>query len=142
MSSYLNFYLVPKEHKEGDKPLLFTSYSRSNPVYQRYWEDLHPAYAGNEDKYTELTPEMANSVFHSAKEELDKTKESFNNEVEAFQHLKNVTTEQVNEYIQNYKDSKQCIQELEEEVTELEVISQWVAEMEYSDFEKVLINID
>lgn len=141
MSSYLHFYLMPQKATDKDKPLLFTSYNRSSPVYQRYWEEIHPVYSENEVKYTELTSSMAKDVANAARKELERAKDAHNNAVEAFQRLTNITNQQVNEYIGNYKDSKEFIQELEEEVVELETISQWVSEIEFSDFQKVLINI-
>ena len=141
MSSYLNFYLKPKD-KPDAKPMLFTSYVRGSEVYQEYKEVLNPAFTGNEDRYTELTYADAKMVSDYVKEKLDKAKQDMKNEVEAFQSLKNLSAEQVNEYIQNYKDSKRYIKELEDNAVEFQYIAQWVADIEYSDFEKVLINID
>ena len=53
MSSYLSFYLVPKAHPE--EKLLLQSFSRSNEVYQRFFDNRSVAYAGNEEKYTTLS---------------------------------------------------------------------------------------
>ena len=43
MSSYLSFYLVPKAHPE--ERLLLQSFSRSNEVYQRFFDNRSVAYA-------------------------------------------------------------------------------------------------
>ena len=138
MSSYLTFYLVPKG--ENQKPLAFTSYSRNNDVYQSYNEELSPAYIGNDDKpnYTELTPEKALQVVNAAKEDLKKAERALNNRISAYKEL-NDTSE---EAIQDITDTKEYIEELKEGLAELQCIYNWVSDIEYSDFEKVLINID
>lgn len=52
MSSYLNIYLKRRDTKEY---LYLDQWSRSSEIYQRFYEVIHPAYAGMEDKYTDLT---------------------------------------------------------------------------------------
>ena len=86
MSSYLTFYLVPKktrkkygyDENEGNteteeeistgKPLVLFSFSRNNDVYQAYNNSLNPAYAGMEEKYTEVTYEDSQKVVNDFEE--------------------------------------------------------------------------
>lgn len=138
MSSYLTFYLVPKG--EDKKPLTFTSYSRNNDVYQSYYEELNPAYIGNDDEpnYTELTPKKALQVVNAAKDNLKKAEKALNNRISAYKEL-NDTSE---EAIQDIASTREYIEELKEGLAELQYIYNWVSDIEYSDFEKVLINID
>lgn len=138
MSSYLTFYLVPKG--DDKKPLTFVSYSRINDVYQSYYEELNPAYMGNSDEtnYTELTPEKALQVVNTAKDDLKKAEKALNNRISAYKEL-NDTSE---EAIQDITSTREYIEELKENLSELQYIYDWVSEIEYSDFEKVLINID
>ena len=54
MSSYLNFY-IPKGNIEEEKPLLLTSFSRSNELYSIFYDNLNIAFTGDEEnKYTKL----------------------------------------------------------------------------------------
>lgn len=137
MSSYLTFYLKPKGQ---DKPLMFISYSRSTDVYQAYYEELHPAFIGNGDEpnYTELTPEMALQVVNAAKEDLKKAENALNNRIAAYKELGNTSEEA----IQDIAETKDYIEDLKSNLIELQCIYCWVGDVEYSDFEKVLINID
>ena len=47
----------------------------------------------------------------------------------------------VNDYIQDYGETKDYIKELEDAVVELDCRYYWISELEYSDFKKVLVNI-
>lgn len=138
MSSYLTFYLVPKG--EDKKPLTFISYSRNNDVYQSYNKELSPAYIGNGDNpnYTELTPEKALQVVNAAKEDLKKAERALNSRISAYKELNNASEEA----IQDITDTREYIEELKEGLDELQCIYNWVSDIKYSDFEKVLINID
>lgn len=138
MSSYLTFYLVPKG--ENQKPLMFTSYSRSTDVYQAYYEELHPAFIGNGDEpnYTELTPNKALQVVNAAKDNLKKAEIALNNRIAAYKELGNISDEAV----QDIAETKDYIEDLKNNLIELQCIYCWVGDIEYSDFEKVLINID
>ena len=44
--------------------------------------------------------------------------------------------------IKSVLDTKDYLDELNEALTEIEYIGIWVDDIEYSDFEKVLINVD
>ena len=56
MSSYLTFYIVPKE---GNKPIALLNYSRNNDIYQYFVDNVKVAFIGMEEnpQYTELTEE-------------------------------------------------------------------------------------
>ena len=64
MSSYLTFYIVPKE--EGSKPISLIGYSRSSEIYQYFNDSINPAYVGTGDKinYTELTVSHVDKVIN------------------------------------------------------------------------------
>lgn len=143
MSSYLNFYLKPK-NKPDAEPMRFINYSRASDVYQWFREECNPAFIGNADKpkYTELSVEDCKKVLDAAKKNLEITNQRFADRVEAFQKLTIISQEALNDYIQDYTETKKYIEELKETVAELECIYYWVSEIIYSDFEKVLINIE
>lgn len=151
MSSYLTFYLVPNKTKTKyikdeeitielpQEPLALFSYSRSSNIYQKYWESLNPAYAGDEDKYTELTPDMARRVVRDfEEEELIPAK----NRLET---LYKIIKESYNDDLANdIISSESYIRELENTLSELKWLANVIVEINYScgDFQKVLINID
>ncbi len=148
MSSYLNFYLVPKK-KEGQseesEPIHLMSYSRNSDVYQNYYDYLNPAYySGADDKvnYTELTPHDAQYVVDKAREDLLKSEKSFDDMVTAYKSLDNLPKDTLEDYILDYTSRKQYIDELKDGIRELEFIAGLVKDLEFSGFEKVLINID
>ena len=138
MSSYLTFYLVPKG--EDKKPLALISYSRNSDIYQWYCDIINPAYIGNDEnniKYTELTDKMAQSVVDAAEEELSNSKITLQNRVDACKELGHTE-----DAIDLVVSTKEYIAELENTVKELQFIAYLVSDTQYSDFEKVLINID
>ena len=146
MSSYLNFYLVPKKKKgqKAKKPLLFYSINRANPVYGKFYETLNPTYIGNDDEYhySELSYEDVKNVISSLKEDISETEKKFKRRIEAIKELKNLGNDELENYITDYLDTKEYLDELNETLTEIENIGIWVDSIRYSDFEKVLINID
>ena len=137
MSSYLTFYVVPKG--EDKKPLTLIAYSRSNDIYQAYYEHANLAFYGNGDEpnYTELTPGLAQHVVNIVREDLDKAKRNLQNRIDVYKELGNNSEEA----IQDIAETKEYIKELEETIVELQFIANLVSDIEYSDFEKVLINI-
>lgn len=143
MSSYLTFYLKPKD-KPDVKPMRFISYSRASDIYHWFYEECNPVFVGNDDelKYSVLSANDCKRVLDAAKKDLEDTNQHFADRVEAFQKLTNVDAKAINDYTQDYTETKKYIRELEESIAELECIYYWVSEIEYSDFEEVLINID
>lgn len=151
MSSYLTFYLVPKKTRtkyndDGTteeieitkgEPLALLSYSRNSNIYRVIKEELNPAYIGMEEpQYSELTIEDMNKVIRCYQEDIEKSERIYNSKLEV---ISNVKTE---DYIQDLIDDKELLKEMEETLVTLKYLRSLVEEIEYSDFEKVLINID
>lgn len=158
MSSYLNFYLVPKKtrkmydynkddgHTEIEvdlatgEPLLFMSYSRSNDIYQAYNETLNPVFIGmKEPQYSELTYENAKQVVNEYEEDLNKTEERLKIDYKMLKEggYSSELWEDIHSMEEYLKQQQKCVEELK-------YISSIVYEVTegYTDFEKVLINID
>lgn len=156
MSSYLTFYLVPKKTKtkygydeeKGNteevveiskgEPLALMSYCRSSEVYQAYNDTLSPAYCGMEEKYTELTHEMAKEVVSEFKKNIETTEERL--EINYKMLKEGGYSSELWEEIQSFE---KYLREQKETLSELEYLASSVYEWtNYSDFEKVLINVD
>lgn len=109
MSSYLSFYLVPKAHPE--ERLLLQSFSRSNEVYQRFFDNLSVAYAGNEEKYTKLTVSDVESVIRDLDDDIAKA-EARRVEYEKFCHGNSELIEEMistKEYIRDLQSTRDYI---------------------------------
>jgi len=145
MSSYLNFYLVPKKKdwmSEEPKPLLFNSYSRGTEVYQSIYEELNPVWYGNGDTpaYTEITAGDIKKVVNATKEYLERIETKLEHKMECYKKL---SVEDIEDAVSDYTSSKEYIEEVKENIADLEGIYNWMLDLEYSDFEKkVLINYD
>ena len=145
MSSYMNFYLVPKKKDwmtEEPKPLLFNSYSRGNEVYQSIYEELNPVWYGNGDTpaYTEITADDIQKVIKATKEHLKKVETRLKNGMEGYKKL---SGQGIVEAVNDYVASKEYIEEIKQNIADLKGIYNWMFDLEYSDFEKkVLINYD
>jgi hypothetical protein len=132
MSSYLSFYLVPKAHPE--ERLLLQSFSRSNEVYQRFFDNLSVAYAGNEEKYTKLTVSDVESVIRDLDDDIAKA-EARRVEYEKFCHGNSELIEEMistKEYIRDLQSTRDYISFMRDVLTDLD----------YSGFSDVLCNID
>lgn len=144
MSSYLNFYLVPKK-KEGQeeepKPLLFQSWSRNTSVYQAFDENLNIVYTGNEKVYTEITPSKVKGVIEYIEEDLKKVKKRLKETIKLFKDTAITSLEIYESYQNDCLSTQEYIEELEEQIADLQGILTWVSDLEYTDFEKVLANI-
>ena len=151
MSSYLSFYLVPKKSKtifpEGEEtkvelnqtPLSILTYCRSSDVYRRYYDTLGPAYCGNKDAYTELTYEDTQKVIREFKQEDLQPAE------ERLKVLYKILKEggYNSDIIDDITSAETELSDLKNSLEELNSISSLIYEIySYSDFEKVLINID
>ena len=143
MSSYLNIYLVPKKRNDEDipEPLLFMSYSRNSGVYQACWKSI--AYIGNGDsyQYTELTSELMSSIIEDEKKDLDTANKRQTDRIAIAKEV-SPTKEFLEDLIEDSLATKEYIEELENTIKELENIASWVNNIQYSEFEKVLANID
>ena len=144
MSSYLTFYLIPKKDKgEAKEPLALMSYSRNSDIYQAFHENINVAYIGNGDKpnYTELTKEMIDDIVNATKKDYDEAQKSFNARMDAYRSVK-LEGEAFNEYVEDFQSTTVYLKELEETIIRIELIASMVEDLEYSDFEKILINVD
>lgn len=157
MSSYLSFYLVPKLSKkkydyniddghtekeiklsEG-LPLLLMSYSRSSDIYQAYNDTLNPAYAGMEEKYTEVSYEDAQKVVQEFEEDLKTSEQrlAINYKMLKEGGYSSELWEEIQTEEKYVAEQKDCLEELK-------FIAHFIYEIkhDWTDFEKVLINID
>ena len=132
MSSYLSFYLVPKAHPE--EKLLLQSFSRSNEVYQRFFDNLSIAHAGNEEKYTKLTVSDVESVIRDLDDDIAKA-EARRVEYEKFCHGNS-------ELIEEMISTKEYIRDLQSTRDYISFIRGILADLDYSGFSDVLCNID
>ena len=132
MSSYLSFYLVPKAHPE--ERLLLKSFSRSNEVYQRFFNNLSVAYAGNEEKYTKLTVSDVESVIRDLDDDIAKA-EARRVEYEKFCHSNS-------ELIEEMISTKEYIRDLQSTRDYISFIRDILADLDYSGFSDVLCNVD
>ena len=132
MSSYLSFYLVPKAHPE--EKLLLQSFSRSNEVYQRFFDNLSIAYAGNEEKYTKLTVSDVESVIQDLDGDIAKA-EARRVEYEKFCHGNS-------ELIEEMISTKEYIRDLQSTRDYISFIRDVLTDLDYSGFSDVLCNID
>lgn len=132
MSSYLSFYLVPKAHPE--ERLLLQSFSRSNEVYQRFFDNLSITYAGNEEKYTKLTVSDVESVIRDLDDDIAKA-EARRVEYEKFCHGNS-------ELIEEMISTKEYIRDLQSTRDYISFIRDILADLDYSGFSDVLCNID
>lgn len=146
MSSYLNFYLVPKKkNNEEQEPLFIYSYSRSTDVYQEFYKSINPAFIGSDEDekthYTELTTDLVKVVLNNARESYNKGKKAYENRLKAYKEL-SLTEENFDEAIEDISSSTAYLEEFKETISEIEFIAGIVESLPYSEFEKVLINID
>lgn len=132
MSSYLSFYLVPKAHPE--ERLLLQSFSRSNEVYQRFFDNLSVAYAGNEEKYTKLTVSDVESVIRDLDDDIAKA-EARRVEYEKFCHGNS-------ELIEEMISTKEYIRDLQSTRDYISFIRDVLTDLDYSGFSDILCNID
>lgn len=157
MSSYLTFYLVPKKtrkkydfnkddgHTETEvelstgTPLVFLSYSRNNEIYRAFSETLNPAYAGMEEKYTELTSKGCKDVIYDLECEIKSTEKRL-----AINYKMLKEGGYSSELWEDIHSMEEYLSEQKETLDEVKYISRLVYECTegYNDFEKVLINID
>lgn len=144
MSSYINFYLIPKKDKINNieiKPLRLMSYSRGSDVYCSFKDNLTIPYAGNEDKYTDLTEEMVSDACSYLLDDIKKAENRYNNVCKATGELTNLNREVYNSFIEDATDTLDYIKDLKIALNEVDCILNIVRELKYSHFEKMVINI-
>ena len=154
MSSYLTFYLVPKKTKTHYKedgtseevevskgePLALMSFSRNSSIYRNFYEYLHPTYIGmGEPKYDELKEGDIKSIIYQLQEELEDSKKSHQNKIEVLKELgATPDLDTLNQLI----EEKDILKEQEEDLEALKWLNSFFSNIKYSDFEKILMNID
>lgn len=157
MSSYLTFYLVPKKARKKYNynaeesnteteielskglPLVLASYSRSSDIYSAFNDELHPAYAGMEEKYTELTVADCNRVIESIQEDIKSIEARLNIN---YKMLKEGGYS--SELWEDIHSMEKYLSEQKDTLSEARHICSIVEECTngYNDFEKVYINVD
>lgn len=139
MSSYLNFYLIPKKGKdEEEKHIALSSYSRNTEIYQRFSELLNPAFIGTEGeiKYSYLSKENIEEILRDFDKDIQKAKA------------------RLSEYEKHADGNCDCINDIIEMKEYIEDLQYWRAktsfiddiiediEINNSDIENVCCNID
>ena len=152
MSSYLTFYLVPKKtktiyNKEGvhseikvseGTPLALFSFTRSSEVYEAFTTSLNVAYCGTDsDNYTELSKEDVALVIQDYKREIQSIEDRLKIDYKILRE--SGYTSEMWEEIHSFE---KFLQEKKDSLETLLNISYIVSDIPYSDFDKVLINID
>lgn len=144
MSSYLNFYVVPKkEYKINGKesePLHICSISRNNEIYQAFQESISPVFVGMEEThYTELTAEKMKQVVSDYSTEVKRMEKQYQNKCDIIEKLTKVEEETIDELVH----TKEYLDEITDALKELNFINDIVYDISIgcSDFEKVLINV-
>ena len=136
MSSYLTFYIVPKE--EGSQPIPLISYTRSSDVYQYYKDNAYPAFIGNGDEpeYSEVTLEKMDWVLEDLRRDINKaTSRMSEYEKHAAGNM---------DIIEEIISQKEYVSDLQYALNKLEFIRDIVEESTHSwtEFDKVLCNVD
>lgn len=154
MSSYLTFYLVPKKtrtkhNNDGTSeeieiskgvPLSLMSFSRNSNVYQSFYEYLCPVYIGNnEPKYDELDIKDIDIIIERLRDELDESRKLHQNKIKV---LKELETSLDRDTLNQLIEEEDILTEKEADLNEIMWLKSFFSNIEYSDFEKVLINID
>lgn len=145
MSSYLNIYLVPrKEHIPEQKPLFLMQWSRSSEVYQAIRDAANPTFISTGDKtnYSDLTKDDLDEAIENIQNSIKSCKKRIQSRVEALNKINNPPKETLDEFIQENIDTSDYITELEETKSDLYALRNIIADIQYSDFEKVVCNID
>lgn len=139
MSSYLSIYLVPKrkdKEKEKKQYLLLTSYSRNSDIYEVFYENIHPVFVGNEEKYTTLTKESVQSILSDVSEYIKLSKEKI--------RLYEKYAGNNSEYIQFIIDERDVLKDYEQTYGDVSFIMNIIRDTsdDYNNFEEVCCNID
>lgn len=154
MSSYLTFYLVPKKtkthYKEDEtseeievskgEPLALMSFSRNSNIYQSFYEYLHPVYIGNnEPKYDELDVKDIDIIIERLRDELDESRKLHQNKIKV---LKELGTSLDRDTLNQLIEEEDIIAEKEADLNEIIWLKSFFSNIKYSDFDKILMNID
>lgn len=145
MSSYLNIYLLPKkENVQGEpKPLFLMQWSRSSGVYQAIKENINPVFIGSETpNYSDITKQGMDYAIQKVENDIQEWKKRMMSRVDALNKLNKIPQETIDTYIQDTMDDNEYISELQDTLNELTFLRSMLSDLEYSDFEKAICNID
>lgn len=140
MSSYLNFYLVTKEDSGSANPLNIYSVSRNDDLYQVFYERnvQFKSSDRNNQNYTVITTDMLDSIL------TDLSKQITYNE-KRVQSIMNNLPEKASERLEMLNEAE-SISEYNESLLRtfhrVQMIYDIVSGFEYSEFSKLLCNID
>ena len=136
----MSIYVVPKRKssEENKQYIILASYSRNTEIYQQFWENIDPAFIGNdeEDHYTTI-----------GKTEIASVLSSFDSEIRKF----TATLTEYEKYAKDNPDYIQMIIEYKEEIANLQYwrdktsfIEDMIEMTNYYDsgIEEVCCNID
>ena len=142
MSQYLHFCLVPKEEEsDKEKELVFIAYSRNTDVYSMFNDAIHIPYRMDKE-YVVLDKDRANIVIDEAKNDIKKSKQRLEDLKECYNSVDSHTSEDYNDYREEYDGLVDYIRDLESAFKEVEIlITLLVHELEYSDFKEVRLFI-
>lgn len=139
MSSYLRFYIVPK----NGKPLHFLSFHRVTTIYQSYNTILCPPVSNDSEnpEYKEISIEDRDKVVKSIESNLKDLKKVLTARLKV---IDNTSKFMNSDELNLCTDMQLKITDLEEELTYIKHIHDVFYELKFSeDFtDKVLINID
>ena len=130
MSSYLNIYIKKKTVEE---PITIVFWRRSSDLYQRFYEEINPASAESENKYTEINSYDMNRLMSSIREEIMDAEKRLN--------LYKQYSQNNSEYIEQILSSAEYIEELIEHLGEVRALENIVNSQSILG-NKVLCNID
>ena len=131
MSSYLTFYIQTKK----DEKVAIASYSRNTDIYKAFDQNLSIEYAGNNECYTELTPENVGYVTTDLQIDIDSTKDTL--------AVYDKYAKDNPEYIQEIVSLQDYLKDLQNTLWAISFIETMVQEVQLktSDVKAVLVNI-
>lgn len=134
MSSYLTFYVVPKE--KGAKPISLISYSRNSEIYQYFNDNIRVAYIGMEEpQYTELTSDEVRLVLDDVIRDISKA------EKRVFEYEKHAAGN--SEIIDEILSVKDYLETLYHCRSRIEFIQEIVEDVKYNDdLKAIYCNVD
>lgn len=136
MSSYLSFFIVPKRKSEKEKKqhIIIATYCRSSDVYQYFDENIHPVWAGNEEKYTTITSSEINEVLKDLDSDIAKTKSRLT------EYEKYASSNP--DYIQEIIETKEYLHDLEYTKAKISFIEDMLDDMDsYEEIEEICCHI-
>ena len=138
MSQYLHFCLVPKEEEsDKEKELLLMAYSRNTEVYSMFNDAIYIPYRMDKE-YVVIDKDRASMVIDEAKNDIKKSKQRLEDLRECYNSVDSHTSEDYNDYREEYDGLVEYIRDLESAFKEVELlITLLVNELEYSDFKEV-----